>query len=232
MIEQDDVKDVEIEGLADMMAEEREEHQAAKLDAHADVGVTTTKSAKVESKTEKHAAEDPEGGKASKQPRLDLSRQPGTTTSTSSGLQASPMNAASIGRASTYGGVDVYVEDEDEEFAEPYVEDLLSGMDFLDDEAFGDEKHRPPEVDEATLQSLDQAAAIEEIDRLRKLLKTMKHIQEKSWCWILDKSSTGDIVMDSGNEDADWLQGNFGLVHSLQKKHLHQLLQSMLSTFC
>ena len=75
---------------------------------------------------------------------------------------------ANVRQVSTYGGVDVYVEDEDEEFAEPYMEELLSGMDFLDDEAFGDEKRGPPEVDEATLQSLDQAAAMEEINQTSK----------------------------------------------------------------
>ena len=29
-----------------------------------------------------------------------------------------------------FGGVDVYIEDEDEQFADPYMEDLLSGMEF------------------------------------------------------------------------------------------------------
>ena len=194
MLEQDDGGEVEIEGLADMQDEEREEHQAAKrlMESYADVGVTAAKSAKVESKAEKHGGEEPEGEKAAKQPRLDLSRQP-VTSSTSSGLQASPMNAANVRQVSTYGGVDVYVEDEDEEFAEPYMEDLLSGMDFLDDEAFGDEKRGPPEVDEATLQSLDQAAAIEEIDRLRKMSVIEDH-----------DTYTGDELVLDTRQVFDW----------------------------
>lgn len=63
-----------------------------------------------------------------------------------------------------------YVEEEDEEqCADPYMEDLLSEMEFLDEEAFEDEKRGPPEVDEATLQSLDQAAAMEEKNRLGEM---------------------------------------------------------------
>ena len=194
VLEQDDDNVVEIEGMAEMQAEEREEHQAAKrlMESYADVGVTAAKSAKVESRAEKHGGEEPEGEKASKQPRLELSRQPGTS-STSSGLQASPMNAANVRQVSTYGGVDVYVEDEDEEFAEPYMEDLLSGMDFLDDEAFEDEKRGPPEVDEATLQSLDQAAAIEEIDRLRKMSVIEDH----------DTYTGNELVLDT-RQVFDW----------------------------
>ena len=164
-----DDAEIENEGMAEILAEEQENERAAKrlMDSHADVGVTAAKSAKVETRVEKHAGGDPEGEKTPKQPRLDFSQPIGSPSASS--LQASPMNAANIRRVSTYGGVDVYVEDEDDQFAEPYMEDLLSGLDFLDDEAFEDEKRGPPEVDEATLQSLDQAAAMEEIDRLRKM---------------------------------------------------------------
>ena len=194
VLEQDDGGEIEIEGLAEIQAEEQEEHQAAKrlMESYADVGVTAAKSAKLESRAEKHGGEEPEGEKAAKQPRLDLSRQPGAS-STSSGLQASPMNAANVRQVSTYGGVDVYVEDEDEEFAEPYMEELLSGMDFLDDEAFGDEKRGPPEVDEATLQSLDQAAAMEEIDRLRKMSVIEDH-----------DTYTGDELVLDTRQVFDW----------------------------
>ena len=119
--------------------------------------------------SEKHAAEDLKDEKTVKQPRLDLSSQRGASP-TSGGLQGSPMNAGNVRRISTYGGVDMYIEEEDEEHcADPYMEDLLSGMEFLDEEAFEDEKRGPPEVDEATLQSLDQAAAMEEINRLRDM---------------------------------------------------------------
>ena len=52
---------------------------------------------------------------------------------------------------------------------------------LLDDEAFEDEKRGPPEVDEATLQSLDQAAAVEEIDRLRKVSEIEDHCMYICW---------------------------------------------------
>ena len=48
-------------------------------------------------------------------------------------LQSSPMNAGNIRRVSTYGGVDVYVEDEDGSGIESYMGDLLPGMEALDD---------------------------------------------------------------------------------------------------
>ena len=73
------------------------------------------------------------------------------------------------------------------------MEDLLSGMDFLDDEAFGDKKRGPPEVDEATLQSLDQAAAIEEIDRLRKMSVIEDH-----------DTYTGDELVLDTRQVFDW----------------------------
>ena len=39
----------------------------------------------------------------------------------------------------------------------------------MEEEAFEDEKNGPPEVDEMTLQSLDQDAAVEEVERLRAM---------------------------------------------------------------
>ena len=65
------------------------------------------------------------------------------------------MNAANIHMVSQYGGVDVYMEDDDEyNNLEPYIDDPAFGMEFQleSDEVFSDEKAAPSEVDEETLQ--------------------------------------------------------------------------------
>ncbi len=64
------------------------------------------------------------------------------------------MNAANIRMVSQYGGVDVYIEDDDEyNNLEPYIDDPAFGMEFqLESEVFSDEKAAPSEVDKETLQ--------------------------------------------------------------------------------
>ncbi len=58
------------------------------------------------------------------------------------------MNAANIRRVSTYGGVDIYIEeDEGGEESELYREDFSSWMSSIGDEAYEDAKNGPPEVD-------------------------------------------------------------------------------------
>ena len=49
------------------------------------------------------------------------------------------------------------------------MDDLLSGMEALDDESCEDEKRGPPEVDEVVLQPLDREAAVEEVERLMSM---------------------------------------------------------------
>ena len=68
---------------------------------------------------EKHAASDMKEKEQKKYPRIDLSNA-GDAHPTSSSLQASPMNAGNIRRISTYRGVDVYVEDEDDSAVDQY----------------------------------------------------------------------------------------------------------------
>ena len=177
VVEVEDSKGDEIEGFAEMLAEDEKEEQAnkRKMELAADSAASGGKAPRTSSTSEKHAADESKDEKEPKQPRLELTGQRGVSQA-SSGLQSSPIHAGNVRRVSnvrrisTYGGVDIYIEEEDEEqCVDPYMDDLLSGMDFLDEEAFEDEKRGPPEVDETTLQSLDQAAAVEEIHRLREM---------------------------------------------------------------
>ena len=112
------------------------------------------------------------------------------------------MIAGNMRRISTYGGVGIYVEDEDEQFAEAYMEELLSEWNFLHDEGFEDKKRGPPEVDEATLQL---RIKLQQWERLMDLEKWMSSrattpTQEMSCFWTPDKCLIGGTGTESGEK--------------------------------
>ena len=151
--------------VAELLEQEEVENQALKREMEEATG-PESKAAKTIPRLD--GADETKDKEQAKFPRLDLSGSPGAS-STGGGLQASPMNAGNNRRVSTYGGVDVYVEDEDGSCIDSYMDDLLSGMEALDDELFEDEKRGPPEVDEAVLEGLDREATVEEVERLMSM---------------------------------------------------------------
>ena len=160
---------------------------------------SNTKVAKTNPTAEKHGASEMLDKEKVKVPRLDLSGSP-SASSAGGGLQASPMNAGNIRRVSTYGGVDVYVEEEDESCLDSYMDELLAGIGSFDDECFADEKRGPPEVEEDVLRALDKDAAVEEIDRLMnmKVIEEYGHITGKEL--VLDTRQ----VYDWRYRDGHW----------------------------
>ena len=160
-------------------------------------GSAESKVAKAEPRV-KHAASETKEKEEKKFPRIDFSSP--IVPSASGSLQSSPVNAGNIRRVSTYGGVDVYIEDEDDSIVDQYAGDLLSWMENLEDETFEDEKNGPPDVDEMTLQSLDQAAAVEEIGRLREMNVIQDYFQNTGEELVLDTRQ----VYDWRYRDGQW----------------------------
>ena len=160
-------------------------------------GSAESKVAKAEPRV-KHAASETKEKEEKKYPRIDFSSP--IVPSASGSLQSSPVNAGNIRRVSTYGGVDVYIEDEDDSIVDQYAGDLLSWMENLEDEAFEDEKNGPPDVDEMTLQSLDQAAAVEEVERLREMDVIQDYYQNTGEELVLDTRQ----VYDWRYRDGQW----------------------------
>ncbi len=156
------------------------------------------KSARMETRA-KHAAEETKEKDVTKHPRLELPESRSVPPS-KSGLQSSPMHASNIRRVSTYGGVDIYIEDEDGCPTEPYLEGLVLWMESLGDDAFEDEKRGPPDVDESMLQSLDQEAAMEEVERLRMMNVIEDYHQQTGEELILDTRQ----VYDWRYRDGQW----------------------------
>ena len=174
---EDSGEDNEIEGMAELLESEAAEEQAIKRQiVEGEVG-PKVKMARTNPTSEKHGAEELVEKEKVKVPRLDHSGGP-SASSTGGGLQASPMNAGNIRRVSTYGGVDVYVEEEDESCIDLYMDELLPGIENFDEESFADEKRGPPEVEEDVLRALDKEAAVEGVDRLMnmKVIEEYGHI--------------------------------------------------------
>ncbi len=159
--------DVEIEGMAEVLEQEEAENQALKGQMEEATG-PGSKAAKTIPRSGKHGADENKDKEQVKFPRLDTSESP-SASSAGGGLQASPMNAGNIRRVPTYGGVDVYVEDEDGSCIDSCMDDLLSGMEAVDDESFEDEKRGPPEVDEVVLRALTGKPQVEEVERLMSM---------------------------------------------------------------
>ena len=187
-----------IEGMDELLENEAAEEQARKRQMAESVEGSNTKMAKTNPTAEKHGASEMVDKEKVKVPRLDLSGSP-SASSAGGGFQASPMNAGNIRRVSTYGGVDVYVEEEDESCIDLYMDELLAGIGSFGEACFADEKRGPPEVEEDVLRALDKEAAVEGIDRLMN----MKVIEEYGCITgkelVLD-TRQGDIVMGIGTE--------------------------------
>ena len=158
----------------------------------------SAKSAKVQSYPTKHGSEAGESSERVKLPRLEggQSTVSATASGSSTGLQSSPIHAANIRRISEYGGVDVYIDDdEDGGDLSEYADDLTSGFDFsFDDEYenFTDEKAGPPNVDDETLEQLDREAALEEINRLRSMSVIKNYFEVDGSETILDTRQVHD----------------------------------------
>ena len=176
-------------GMADSAQEKRP------LD---DSNQRSSKSAKVQSYPTKHVSEAGESSERVKLPRLEggQSTVSATASGSSTGLQSSPMHAANIRMVSEYGGVNVYIDDgEDGGDLSAYADDLASGFDFpLDEEYenFTNEKAGPPNVDDETLEQLDQEAALEEINRLRSMSVIENYFEVDGSETILDTRQVHD----------------------------------------
>ena len=161
-----------------------------------DVSQRSSKSAKVQSYPTKHVSEAGESSERVKLPRLEGEHSAATASGSSAGLQSSPMHAANIRMVSQYGGVDVYVDDmEDDGDLGAYADDLTSGFDFHmdeEDEKFTDEKAGPPNVDDDTLEQMDQEAALEEINRLRSMSVIENYFEVDGSETILDTRQVHD----------------------------------------
>ena len=160
-----------------------------------DQGRRDLKSAKVQSYPVKHEGSATETQERTKLPKLERGEPASGASGSAGGLQSSPMHAANIRRVSHYGGVDVYVEDdEDHNNLDPYLDELAASLDFQveDADGFSDEKAGPPEVDEDTLQQMDQEAALEEIMRLRSMSVIENYFEADGSETILDTRQVHD----------------------------------------
>ena len=131
--------DLALDDLPILVSGEDFEQKPIKRSLEGATGPVESKSAKMETR-EKHGPGDVKEKEVAKLPRFELSTSR-SIPPTASGLLSSPMHAANIGRVSTYGGVDIYMEEEEGgEWSELYLEDLPSWMSSIGDEAVEGDK--------------------------------------------------------------------------------------------
>lgn len=107
-------------------------------------------------------------------------------------LSASPTFAGNIRQVGSYDGVDMYVDDEEKKF--DYEEFDLVENDEVNYEEAEHEAEGPPEVATEVLQKLDldQEAAVEELERLKKLGVLKDCFQPEEGALELDTTSVYD----------------------------------------
>ena len=134
---------------------------------------------KLQNYSKKNSAEaQPEDGRVTKAGR------------SSDALSSSPTFAGNIRQVGNYDGVDMYVDDEEEKF--DYEEFDLVEKDEVNDGEAENEAEGPPEVTTEVLQKLDQEAAVEELERLRRLGVLEDCFQPEEGALELDTTSVYD----------------------------------------
>ncbi len=116
------------------------------------------KQPKVQSYSEKHAATDVLEGRESKQNKTSL--------------QSSPTFAGNIRLVAEYGGIDVYVEPDEDSFDSPHEDCFLhldEDGDDVNPSGTQKEKEGPPILSDDEMAQLDQEASLEELVRLSKI---------------------------------------------------------------
>jgi len=108
----------------------------------------------------------------------------------SDALSSSPTFAGNIRQVGNYDGMDMYVDDEEEKF--DYEEFDFVEKDEVNYEEAENEAEGPPEVTTEVLQKLDQEAAVEELERLKKLGVLEDCFQPKKGALELDTTSVYD----------------------------------------